>query len=409
MKKKFSFSWFLLIISCFSGLSLVAFSKAIDPTQGKNRPQKGGHRVLMISAGEPGLKSITFTAGNIPCKDNNGVSVGTPHWENQSPAIVRPTAVVKGGTLTTKLVFEMPEIGPEWKGKVKILNVRYYGSNGSPGFTLLDYTQPTDTITIFPSGTESVSFSIGSFPNIVHRGATVDIQCQLIETPDPETGNLHRDPIVEGNPKVYEVYATPNAPQSTPWLGVLDDACEWAHGESAEAGVSRTVTLQLNQGGVFNYVYSPQFLSNSSFKLKTFLATGRPTSGNCVDVSDYLAIGTNALGLNFSVRKIYCQNGFGTNGNTWTTNSLRPIGWSNFMNINWTMHQIAHPPVINSVKVYDPTAALELDTLGNTWAKAEYDWDLDTYWQNGGNGLVYSPNPAVMTDSGALSVSIVAQ
>ena len=405
MRKKFGFSWFLLIVSCFFGLSIVGFTKVIDPIQSKKHSQKGGRQILKIAPAEPGLKSITFTAGNVPCKENNGIDVGTPHWLNKSPmpAEVKPTAVVKGEIMTTQLVFELPQAGPKWKGTVTILNVRYYNSDSPLNFISLNYTQPNpNTITIQPSGTASVSVSIGQFPNQVHRGAGVLIQCQLVEIPDPLTGNLHREPIVEGTPKVYEVYAAPTSPQASPWLGVLDYACEWADSQTASSSVSEYLTKGLNLGGIFIWVSPNKFFQGGNFKLRTLLNSIKPSQGNCEDVAAFLVICSNALGVNFNYMKHYCTDGINDIG--WTTNNIKPIGGSEFVSKNWIMHAIAHP--VGSLDVYDACAALELDYSGAFWGQAEYGWTISNYWQTGGYGLVNVPNPVQRRDSSPFSVTL---
>ena len=218
---------------------------------------------------------------------------------------------------------------------------------------------------------------------------------------------------------IYLVHQNPNSPQEQPWIGVLDDACEWAAGDNTDDAVARDLTLGLYYSQRFYYYDNPQtganWLRDGAFRLKGFLATTGYQAGNCVDVSDYLVICANALGLNFGIEQVKPSD-----GSAFHTNPLCPIGSDStqsslYSSYFWSFHQITTPLSSGSggTDVYDSCAAQRYDLDGDPFYNPPFKWPLNTdyrnsYWQTDPElGLVATPHhiPVFQTDVFPVGIS----
>lgn len=204
---------------------------------------------------------------------------------------------------------------------------------------------------------------------------------------------------------LYAVYAQPQFPQATPWIGVLDDSCSWAAGKSTALDVARYETTGLFFSQTFLYPSNTgSWWTNDvtgKFQLPEFFDPAVIASrgwdgfryGNCVDVSDYLSICARAVGLAFMIAK-YRNDPSGTSqSGTFQYNPVCLIGSDpavdgNYTANTWGWHQIA----IYS-NVYDSCAAHKLDLNGASYRNPPFNWLLDPFWQTSpGLGIVDYPN-----------------
>lgn len=155
----------------------------------------------------------------------------------------------------------------------------------------------------------------------------------------------------------YTVYDTPVSPMSAPWVGVLDGACDWAHGCTTALNVLSDVTTGIYEelgdtDGDIDWQTSKVYTGDNyySFDLDNFLyhlSSENDVMVNCTDVANIFNIYTTALGISTQSRRIYKNQG------TFTTNSADAIGNTigDFVSYDWNNHQFGY---YNSSYVYDP-------------------------------------------------------
>jgi hypothetical protein len=176
---------------------------------------------------------------------------------------------------------------------------------------------------------------------------------------------------------VYLVFQAPVAPQVAPWLQVVYDGCDWANGDTTADQVARDLTLGLYDAGYFNYTFLSSFttpMSRSVFNLSAFLKATPSSSGNCVDVSDYLSITAAAQGLGFQVQEFAAYPR--TSDDSFYTNSINPIGWPGYSSIKWQYHQVA----LFNGNVFDACAAYMYNLTGDRYKLPAYQWPLAAWW-----------------------------
>ena len=199
---------------------------------------------------------------------------------------------------------------------------------------------------------------------------------------------------------MYAVYDTPDAPMGAPWVGILANACNWAKGDKTAASVSADLTKGLFFSGKFAYPISTGTYwtdpRTGLYMLSQLLGSPSPQSGNCQDVSDYLMVCANAVGVNFAVSKFtYTVNTQGSG--TFASNPLCLIGSDptidgSYTVSHWAWHQIASPSGFSSV--YDDCAAQKLDLSGAGYRNPPIAWPLVGFWQTPPNlGVVATPTP----------------
>jgi len=124
--------------------------------------------------------------------------------------------------------------------------------------------------------------------------------------------------------RLYIVLDTPTAPQTQPWKGVLDIACDVAWGRSDASGAMYALWEDFKWVGTYDTVLGgSRYLPGTSFLLTTWL-TRYPDCGtvNCHDMGGAIAIFANALGCGASCTEVAP---FGY------LNCIKPIGcgWAN--------------------------------------------------------------------------------
>ncbi len=210
------------------------------------------------------------------------------------------------------------------------------------------------TIPVSPSGMQHLQLgagqsthlnvSVGPFPSYVDNGTF-----SLTFAASPDTHDV-------ANIQVFDLYASPSAPQSAPWYGVLQNACSWAAGDNSILTVARDVTLGEYFSERFAYTPASNWTDPNNpetFRLSKFLQSSGYQAGNCVDVSDYYSICVNAVGLSATVSQ--CTD---SGGNGFLTNGICAIGSdptnsNNYVPWTWGFHQIA----TENGSTYDACAA----------------------------------------------------
>lgn len=257
-----------LIVASFLFLSIpVSWSK--DYKQKELNKTNNKVRVLAVGIPEPAFLSVIFTDNNIQCKDNDGNSLSPPHWkrkttEEETGDTIHQCAVIKSQIMGATLTFDLAKPGPDFQGTVTVINIKYYKPDG--GFTSLGFTQPNpNTISIPAGGAGTVQITIGPFPSYVHPGMQLEILCQLNESPASAAPRSPREPLVVAKPVVYTVYDTPTRSQLEPWIGVLDNACNWAYQKYTPDSVSEFITKKLNQSPLFYYTFDAHWIQMGKF------------------------------------------------------------------------------------------------------------------------------------------------
>jgi hypothetical protein len=237
----------------------------------------------------------------------------------------------------------------------------------------------------------------------------VDVGCITVTiTDNTDTWDLYNT--------IYQLYSAPQAPMNTPWVEVLDYAVDWTGGDSTLTDCLRDLTTGLFDSGLFKYTGNTKWTTgtdNKTFLLSDFLNTTGQQEGNCVDVSDYLTICANALGLNLKVARYYSDPGYGPYYNCFYTNYLCPIGKdasnnSNYSPYYWGLHQFAFSNG-GSGNVYDPTAAFYYNLSGTVYKQCPYNWPWTGYWQTYPYGLVndpYSSSPVLYDPPGVYAPEV---
>jgi len=362
------------------------------------------------------LPYFTTTGGTIPCATNDGTPI--THQVISDPAmnvvpansVEGPTAVVKGTSFTVKATLWIP---PPFHGTVTYESVTYSTSSDSETISGSMIPVSIDTDIAIP-----YEFTIQvSAPSSVYSGS-LQINLHTSETTPNGTQEGHAGTSFG----LYTVYAQPTAPQVMPWVGVLQDACIFARHQSSEANVAKECTIGLYFGGNFGMDSPRRFyypgnagtnwiLPNGNFDLAGFLSYGNSwwttwLPGNCADVSTYLCICANALGLNFSP-KAYTD----SNLNGYLTNPICSIGSSptfigNYDAWSWGFHQIAQN---TSDLVYEacaaqwngPNGVYQNPPAGWLFVAPSSDPLLFNYWSClpweliPGLGLVNNPFPSI--------------
>jgi hypothetical protein len=199
--------------------------------------------------------------------------------------------------------------------------------------------------------------------------------------------------------RVYLVFDTPQSPMAIPWTEVLEDACGFARYRSTASEVARYCTTGLFFAQRFYYPDDTRsyWITGSglrTFNLTVYYDTPGWVPGNCADVSDFLCICQNALGLTFTVAA-YISSPSDAYG-SFLSNRVCLIGSDPTFLYTYTestrgWHQIAHS---STHTVYDVCAAQWQDLSGYGYQNPPVNWPLAGYWQtNSGLGLVRQPNP----------------
>lgn len=162
---------------------------------------------------------------------------------------------------------------------------------------------------------------------------------------------------------MYTILDTPAAPMQTPWVKVLDKACQWGQGITTEADAAESISVQeyieLDEEKVYNG-YSTH-APGTTFYLNDFLDD---TWGDCRDVSAYYHILCRAVGIsNAQVRRISYYSGY------FCYKPILPFGYASWDTGCWNFHQVGwyanvYDPCI-MVDQSDPKYPVDMDINGD--------------------------------------------
>ena len=349
--------------------------------------------------------------GNVPCCKNNGEPIEFQYRNNRTAEIPTPqiegypAAALRGSSITIKFTYTCPFDGYlPYDGTIHVDAGGLVGNN----FHLSPFS--SEQIHLLPGGSQTVTYILDNMPNYVCvSGIHYEFTYHW-------TYGDYGDADGWGT-TFYIVHRTPTNPQAQPWIGVLANACTWAEGDSTDDNISRDLTLGLYYSQRFAYPEDTgsYWTNEGRFKLADFLETTGVQSGNCVDVSDYLTICANALGLYFGIEQL------GDSQNRlFHTTPVCPIGsdstqTSLYDSKTWGFHQIAVPLDENTEtqSVYDSCAAQLYDLNHDLFQNPPFKWPLikatmDSYWQTSQEcGLVATPHPSTVTINGPGEVQII--
>jgi hypothetical protein len=348
------------------------------------------------------LFTLAFALPSLP-----GAAQVTMEWFSFSGTITLKT---KGNSLSAG-DFRFASV----KGNTVLAGVKITNSSGSYfnhtysvggtfadglGTTTLTPSPTSFSVSIPPHSWTTQSITFSGMPNRIGKGT---LTATITSGTDIYT-------LSNG---IYQIFASPQSPMNAPWIEVLDDAMSWAGGNTTADDIDENLTLGLYITSKFKYTTVnglPSSWTDSTdqtiFLLTNFVNnTTWPTEGNCVDVSEYLCICANALGMNFECAR-YKDSGGAT---IFDTNLLCPIGsdWTNsakYVPQHWNNHQICRRSA-GSGEVYDACGAYRYDLSGNSWMAAAWGWPFPDWWQNSSRyGLVWNPfasSPALYSPPGA--------
>jgi hypothetical protein len=210
-------------------------------------------------------------------------------------------------------------------------NVDYFQEDMTGG----DYRE---SVVTFPASSWATTFPIQSQGN---TDTEVDFNTSVgmnWEYKVPTGTNAWYSTGSVSNLKYYVIWATPVAPQATPWYEVIQKATAWAVDQRSAAGAAGAVVGAVYGSG---YVYAssgpyagaPRYFdsSNGKFDLGNALltwGTNTPRGVNCWDTAQMVAVFGNALGCNmqtFTMRRT------GNPPPVFLLNYIKPIGldWTN--------------------------------------------------------------------------------
>lgn len=135
----------------------------------------------------------------------------------------------------------------------------------------------------------------------------------------------------------YTVLAAPTYPMQYPWVDVLDYACRWANGVSAEVSLVTKITQGAYNEFGNSHVYEggQTHCYGTTFLLSSFLVD---TLADCRDMSAIFQLFSNALGVNSTKfrridGKFWYKPILPIGENTWTT--ISQDNWWNFHQVGW--------------------------------------------------------------------------
>ncbi len=288
--------------------------------------------------------TASSSSDGISLKGNYGDAITAPEWTSSE---TKNFAYVRGIDPTVKVIFYSPD--PDTSTSITMLALVSVGTAywdlGAKTFNFYA-SGYSGTIEFDLDGGESIPGSVGSWYSIFDWKVS---KIGSTSYPNFHMGSTRLD--------YYTVFDTPVTTMETPWIGVLDGACDWAHGCTTALDVLSDVTTGIYEelgdtDDDIDYQVNPVYTGEYfySFNLHQFLEDLSLIDGvlvNCYDVANIFNIYTTALGISTQTKRIYKDEG------TFTTNSVDVIGWGigDFGSCDWYNHQFGY---YNSTYIYDP-------------------------------------------------------
>jgi hypothetical protein len=320
----------------------------------------------------------------------NGAGVGYTVWPRTS------------GTRQVKIRF----LNPTLVAHTATLTVTGASYTTALGTNSLSITPSSNQLSFPSAGEAEQIWTISGLPNYVAKG-DLCIQFTLIGI---GAGSSLSGGIAT---TLYQTEATPLGTQNPVWRNVLDDACDWALGEQGVNACRWETTTGLYFAGIFSYfpndpVYtaiqdaSDEEVKKHKYYLRQFFidrANVPELLGDCQDVSNYLRISWNALG----VAGTALQFGAVPNANNpqppeeypiIRTQTVAPIGSdpdqvSSYATYLFAMHQTAF--VQTELAVFDAALAHIFDPSTLLYYRPAKQWYYHDYFQKAVNPYVVYP------------------
>ena len=386
----------------------LSYTESYDSRDSPNDPDgtTGQGKVSETIYSNIRLRGMRFDGGR-PCSVYNHVDntiypivrdAKNYHWFRNNPV----SSDVLGGYASVYLKGARPLLniqtetldGSPVQVKATIDATTVYTAKGSPpkppGYPL------TITQTLVAGSATMTLPTLPGYVNAYALTVTIHFQCQKKDLTWLDVYGLSDD---NATFRLYTVNAKPTAPMVIPWLGVLEDSCNFGQNQSTTDDVAKQETRGVFYAKQLGYSFSTDTAwwdydratntgNKLRFRLTDFLNTSGNKLANCVDVSNYLCICANSQGLNFKVSQYANLNG--QNVRTYfATNPVCLIGYNpaldnstgstQWFTSNWEFHQICQSQA-NSV--YDACAAQKFTTTGQIYRDPPVNWSLGSYWQS---------------------------
>jgi len=272
------------------------------------------------------------SADGIDIRENAGTDISVPEWvkggQNNPAAYKKATTVGIGARLTAQ--------------PADVTTAKVHGVSTDGDGSLGDTEEVTVTFSGGVSSPEYFTFSLsGPTPSAIQKTTTDEWQWKASDIQG--SGSPEWDMTSSGPHIIYTVLDTPQSPMPEPWTAVLDYACDWAGGETGEAGAVDAITVGAYNDFGKNYEGRYTHSSGTAMDLTQLMADNW---ADCRDMSATVHVFTRAIGGTATqVRQI---------DGPFATKAIDPVGTPGWGTTGWNFHQVAHYS-----NVYD--ACLRLD------------------------------------------------
>jgi len=258
------------------------------------------------------LKSLKFT-GNIALSKDQTTAIPGPEftWDSSGGQTASNSAAyVQGSSVAFTLALGDPAgaalMGTATMGYTLKLQANPNGivvatGQPTPSVTLYDNTAASPVApTAFTGSSASVTAStaLGSYvAGYTTTSAPITLFVEFSKvTPAPTWVVVDTCPAF--GTKIYALVAKPTDPMKTPWVPVLDYACQWATGATDATSATTALTKAeydhcTYNGGNFAHTSNPWQDGSETFHLQAMLGD---MTGQCNDFADFLACLSNAIG-----------------------------------------------------------------------------------------------------------------
>lgn len=313
-------------------------------------------------------------------------------WLGQTdPDNVWAVVYTMGGTMSITLRFMNPQLTPQ-SGTFEVddVRLRVVPGGGTPYTVQLSATDGQQLEMAAEGGWDELTFTISGLPAYVTRGY-IEITAH-VQGPNGPLWNTGQYQAWEW---VFETFSAPCHVQEPVWTDLLWYSTAWAHARDDLAEATSATTFGLYWGQVFAYNSGTPFIPSewvitipdtgeTVFRLADFLdelSDEGMQPGNCFDVSCFLQVCLDSLGINSQLQYLTLEPG--EDGNeAWITNLVCPIGSDGsdpdlYVQLLFTMHQQCKP----SPGVCDAALAYMVDLSGQPHRNPAANWLMDDYWQ----------------------------
>jgi len=256
-------------------------------------------------------QSLKFS-GNIALNRDAVTPVPTPEftWSagNSSPATSNPAAYVQGQKVNATLTLGSSAgaaltgsatLGYGLKLQATPNTTNPAANQADPVLTLCDNTtsSPFTPTSCGSSVSIAATTALNSWVSTYSLSfSPLTLYVEFTKLPTPVWVSLGSYP--SGN-TLYAVVATPTAPMATPWVPVLDKACNWARrtsdATSATTAIAKTMYNAFTYYGNTTHTVrpTPDVDGVETFSVLGFLSDKQ---GDCRDFADFLVSSSNAIG-----------------------------------------------------------------------------------------------------------------